>query len=1647
MPIDNTQIMVQRRKDFKQYESYVESFDSLLNNFPIFSIAKFAKSAYQAFSNLPSWSKIIVGVLAALPIAAIGLTTIIAAETIKFSLACLTRPFGIKAFSFRPMSWSLYKVSQNASTPEMQKLLVEKTSLLEQVGKNKEITKELLNDLVFTQDNEQTKLLKQVTGATIDLLHDKHSRDKLKTELVNHYFKFSLNSFDREGFIDNFIKYEKSPIIAKIKDEKDLAKLLKKKSDIRFGDSNYNLQKVVKSLDDGATKAEISNAMKAQLRNELEVLGLNTDKINALLPEALKLSLQDAQKILQDRYNEILEQKINGIHSRIVEDIRQNGAVNNFDSYVSDILEEHAKYIVDVQEPLYQQKYIDNYVRFHEENGSDKSTEELREEALQYSYNIAPDYMRLTQNVLRVVDSLPDQDITNVIEAATPNLKTVLRTRGKDLVSYVKDFTKEQKITSVLNALEVKGKELTELSSWIKEFDQSNDKTIQEIVEHIFTAKLERDIPENLQEIINSPETQTMLDMLNNFGIDDAVLDLVPLALGKPDGITKVANITESIITKFVFNWAENLLNFLNSSPELQQKFVDNPEMAAKLTKGIVNNIPFLKNLCQDLGCMDQVFDIISILIKTPEDTQKILGYLNEGKYVELAQKFTEVANSNVELRNYLTTHKGVYKQLVSSLFKEIDLMRDLKDNNGITNEAFEEILDSGLAALDNPAKFTKLIDVSNQILNTINQYVIDNGLGEFSKLQKEDYIKVTKIILQNEDLFNLLDGNKTALGDFAKLLVEKTPWLKAKKVELLGNVEIDKLIPTLIESGVLKNRDNVSVALDRYMGDGYKAVTLATYLYRGSSVLKNLLTSAPIMNYLSSPSIDGNLSNLIKNQVNSNTSPNSLSGLLKGSDNTDLVNLGNTKDLSGITLDDIDFSKIQNIQGFSLVNSNFAKSNFSNVEIQDTSFSNTTFQKGVSFENATLKNINFSNAKFSAYKIEELYLPRRTETKGQIEQNAIVSFKNAILKNVNFSDISLIKSAYYSENPKIDFEGAVIDRSTFNSLVSAIKKNPSLEHSINLRGAKIIGDLSELDLSGVNLEGADLSGVSSLKGTIVKGANLKGTNINPELLKEALQLEAIETDFTSGKLDEIKAAQKQNKESIFIGKISKFIVNKLISDGKLVVKDAIQTTLLIEQLNTKLLREIRALADLEKNSLINLFERNYTNLDQFTIDPNTITHYSDLQSKPQVILNSLYDHAFSGNQLSDINVAETLKYEQMKNLMADEIGKKLFGEGQNRGKDFIIIREHLTKVFNQLSPEEKQKLYTSICAIENDNMVLNTGPECEILINSLKDQYYSKTKYTNAGIVTSGVYLPTSSTLDEFIPSNLNKIKVISDLAQIKELSEAVGEKIGEKLFGDNMSSSRVADTQKIITYLNDQIFPRILCELSAEEKMALLDTISYNKDDLVDKLVGDFNKVNMVGMKKVDENSLSQIFYNNTSYTKLGNVAGGVQLNTTKLNSQDFFDSVKDCVMGKCQSDLSKIEELAEKIGNKLGKKLFGEDASNSRKEDIQKIINTLNKVVLPSVIDGLDGDKKNFLETDQAIDTLVGNYKSSGIWGKKVTEPISLAQIFYDNSSYTTVGMLSGGIQIDDSKLTDKPFLDKIKGRLQTEARSSITHSIGK
>jgi len=290
MPIDNAVKMHDREQDFTEFRKVAFSFENLLQNT---DILKFAHKNRETIKEIKNGSYIL--------------------GVIKFIAKNLFSGDFWKIVFNAP---TIYRIVQNYDKPEMQKLLVEETSLLEQVGKNNEIVKELLNDLVFTESDKGTTLLKQVTGATIDLLHDEKSRNALKIELANNYFKFSLNSFDRQSFIDNFIEYEKSQITNKIKDENDLMKLLKEKSNIRLGDSNYTLKNIIKSLEADATKTEISNALKTQLRKELNFLGLNDDIINTIIPDALVLSLQEAQKILQDNYDKVLNQKIVDTHNQ-----------------------------------------------------------------------------------------------------------------------------------------------------------------------------------------------------------------------------------------------------------------------------------------------------------------------------------------------------------------------------------------------------------------------------------------------------------------------------------------------------------------------------------------------------------------------------------------------------------------------------------------------------------------------------------------------------------------------------------------------------------------------------------------------------------------------------------------------------------------------------------------------------------------------------------------------------------------------------------------------------------------------------------------------------------------------------------------------------------------------------------------------------------------------------------------------------------------------------------------------------------------------------------------------------------------------------------------------------------------------------------
>ena len=102
---------------------------------------------------------------------------------------------------------------------------------------------------------------------------------------------------------------------------------------------------------------------------------------------------------------------------------------------------------MNIQEKEYLDAYVKDYVRFEQNKGSEKTKEELTRQATEIYLNQAPDYMRLTENILGMVAGQE--------EGKSDNLRGVLREQGKDLIEYFKDTKKEAKVRQVLSELGV----------------------------------------------------------------------------------------------------------------------------------------------------------------------------------------------------------------------------------------------------------------------------------------------------------------------------------------------------------------------------------------------------------------------------------------------------------------------------------------------------------------------------------------------------------------------------------------------------------------------------------------------------------------------------------------------------------------------------------------------------------------------------------------------------------------------------------------------------------------------------------------------------------------------------------------------------------------------------------------------------------------------------------------------------------------------------------------------------------------------------------------------------------------------------------------------------------------------------------------
>ncbi|MFQ3306821.1 MAG: hypothetical protein ACI8ZF_000051 [Candidatus Midichloriaceae bacterium] len=1397
---------------------------------------------------------------------------------------------------------------------------------------------------------------------------------------------------------------------------------------------------------------------------ELSKIGLKKEEIARILDVDLKalggkepkdISHTQAKMLLGQAYNKLLTEQLKTLDGQLGE----NPISKDLQRAADGILREYAQYKLDTEEIAYMNGYVKDYIRFQkEQKGSTKSDEELAHEASEIYLMQAPDYMRLTENIMRIAQEQPGDN--------PANLRGVLRERGGDLIEYYKESKNVGKVKAILAACGVENSDLVDLANLVKGIEPSALEKFKEngkeltheelLAKYVLKEKLGKEIPEDFLKIARSEEARTQYDMMRDFGVDDKLLDISPALLKDPE---KVADIVHAIRSEWLFNWAEKLIDTVSRDPELKQAFQQNPQLAGEVAIGIIKNNPFLKNICDDFGCSKEVLEIITELIKTPEEAAEILREMNKGNYsslvtkalqlitdkpdlqkymeqnggayaklvsilfekiepmknlvegygldksqvdlitgmiphllhdtkkfntlyehlnkgedIEMIKHLNEWAKTNEGLKNYLETNKERYEELIFTIFKNLDQTKDLQKQYGLSDEEvkvivgvmphllhdtkkFEEIYDKfqkekygdiakllnewaktneGLkgylrgnsdslggiinkvvakstVANDYIKEYTSELDLDIQelasaiishehllgsdnldqfmegikkpspvllissIYNVIDDPKISNILEKaFGKENKDLIVKLSKLLnetpelkvavekynkgeigvldlaktfLGNEKVQTFLTENKEQVGAFVKLLTEKIPTLRKMKLDYLGQVKIDDFVTGVINSGMINSKDGVQAILGAFSEGGWKQ--FATYAYRIPTLLW-VIKELPILQYRSSPKLSGDINQQVQERVDGHQGVRiNLSELLEG--------VVERKELSGANLEQVKFQDLV-VDGFNFTQSKFQVAQFVNSEIENTLFKGADFSDGVTFENVNLFNVDFSECSFSGSK----------DTNRGIFDPSGISFKNCNLKKVNFEGIKFPHAGvdkHFSD--QINFEGSTIDAYTLQSIANAIHKNPELKDKFNLKGAKIVGDLSELDLRDMDLSVADFSQVSSMRGVQLAGADITGAQIDGGLLQEAMGTSQLKHD--RGDMGEILREQQEKRKDIIVNKLAKNIIAKLDKDGELTIAEDRPYSSYVDEFKKKLKKDFATLDPKMQEYVYGMLEENYQNLGNFNIDTKGMKNFSDVKDKSGILLYALLQEK-SGNP--EVNLGELLRDECLKNLLADAIGKELFGEGKSRGQDLLIIRDHLSKTFDQLSKEEKGKLCEELLDVDKGEAKLKNS---EQLVGNLKDRYYKKASYTAAGKVSGGIQFAADA-LNGLEAEDLKDFRGVKGVNKEQEdrnrIAEEIGGKIAVELFGEDMSAARGKDRDKIINFIKNRVLPD------------LGDIQNINVDDIVGR----------VGQGPKSSSGLSKIIYDEaTSWTKAGWMSSGVQLNESKLTG-DLVVKLRD-------------------------------------------------------------------------------------------------------------------------------------------------------
>jgi len=126
-------------------------------------------------------------------------------------------------------------------------------------------------------------------------------------------------------------------------------------------------------------------------------------------------------------------------------------------------------------------------------------------------------------------------------------------------------------------------------------------------------------------------------------------------------------------------------------------------------------------------------------------------------------------------------------------------------------------------------------------------------------------------------------------------------------------------------------------------------------------------------------------------------------------------------------------------------------------------------------------------------------------------------------------------------------------------------------------------------------------------------------------------------------------------------------------------------------------------------------------------------------------------------------------------------------------------------------------------------------------------------------------------------------------------------------------------------------------------------------------------------------------------------------------------------------------------EKLTTEIAKNLFGEGYKGNRVQDTQVIGTVLREEFKIQKKENKNIDISGVLEKN--MDKLVGEAITNKGYLYNTVTKTGLTKLYKDNTSYTTTGLITGGIKLNEKKILSEEFKSSLKNHIEKEVKGEL------